>query len=84
MTLNTPEIGSRQRTHDEESAIERGRCLLHEHEGSIRDALHYLREELRASLRGDDATIEGARYARNYSRALVRYVEECWATAILR
>jgi hypothetical protein len=84
MSLMIPEIGSPERNRDEENALQRGRELLHEEDGRIRDALYALGEELRDELRGDDDTVRGAEYARDYSRALVRHTEQCWATGILR
>lgn len=89
MKSGIPEIGSPNRNQREDKALERGRELLHEHEGSIRDALHFLGEELREELRAEAGALDlNARdeidYAREYQRKLVRYVEECWATAVLR
>lgn len=80
---SVPEIGSRERDAHEEAALARARELLHEEEGSIRDALHTLEMELRGDA-AERATRQAVDVARVYARKLVSHVEQCWATAVLR
>lgn len=82
-----PPIGSRERDAHEEAALERGRELVHANNGSLRDALFDLEQELRGTIGGQEIYRDSHVYydtARDYSRALVSHVEQCWATAIVR
>jgi len=78
-----PSIGSRQRDDDERAVVARAREMVFECDGRLRDALY----ELEAALRDRDAersTRLNYEIAREYARALVSHVEQCWATAVTR
>jgi hypothetical protein len=78
-----PDVGSRDRNAHEEAALARGRELIHECGGRIREALFELEQELRG-LHSERPSRQAYAVAMVYARELVSYVEGCWSTAILR
>lgn len=67
----------------EEEALDRACELLHSEDGRIRNALYELEREVRDELDPDHGPSEYDR-CRDYTREIVRHVEQCWATAVLR
>lgn len=78
--VEIPAIGSTERNQHEADSIKRAKELIHECDGSLRDALHDLERELRGNGR---YTVPILTTIRKYSRELVYYVEQCWASAIV-
>jgi len=78
-----PAIGSSEREAHEEAALALGRELLVLEEGRITDALFDLENEIRGYGEEHETRL-AVDLAREYSRKLVRHVEQCWTTAVLR
>lgn len=81
--IEIPPIGSRQRDEDERAVMARARELIIQEDGRLREALFELEQELRDP-GAERATRIASEIAREYARALVSHVEQCWATAVLR
>lgn len=80
--MASPVVGSPMREAHELTVLERASDLLREQDGSIRDALYELEHQLRGPY--GRATVSILEATRTYARELVSYVEQCWATAVLR
>lgn len=79
-TNTIPAVGTPERDAQEREAYARSIELIHESDGCLRDVLY----ELELELEGKLWEREYPQTLRDYARALCRYVEQCWATAILR
>ena len=78
-----PPIGSRQRDEDERAVMARAREFIVQEDGRLREALFELEQALR-NPGVERSTRASYDMARDYARALVSHVEQCWATAVLR
>lgn len=84
-----PMIGSSERNDHEARSLVRAAALIHESNGSVRDALYRLGEELKVTLRLEAeergyGPQNASDWAREYAVALVDHTEQCWATIIVR
>lgn len=78
-TNEVPPVGSPERDAQEREAYARAAELIYENDGRLRGALDGLEWELEDNLweRIYPQTV------RDYARALVDHVEQCWATDVI-
>lgn len=84
-----PEIGTRDRERLEDEALRIGLEALHEHEGSIPDALYQVYMHFRSHFIEEYGLMDQAPGGDRWREALVdarqleHYVAQCWATDIV-